>query len=74
MIENFQSNLYFPQDLTADESNPLHMCMDKTLTFGALCFKFLCITDLTTEGFQPYMGISKFLTCWVDKTQQEAGS
>ena len=40
----------------------------RTLTLSALCFKFLCVVDLTQEIFEPYTGISKFqVTCWMDK-------
>ena len=48
-------------------------CNDYTraLTHCTLCFKLICTFDLT----QLFTGIGKFyVTLWVDKTRQEAGS
>ena len=47
----------------------------RTLTLDTLCFKFLCVIDLTHTQCQWCTGISEFhVTRWVDKTRQHAVS
>ena len=51
----------------------LHITLYQALTLGTVCFKFLCVADLT-HRFSTVQGFSRFyVACWVDKSWQEAG-
>ena len=46
----------------------------RTLTVGVLYFKFLCVVGLKDRLSNCSQVSAKFVTRWVDKTRQEAGS